>query len=61
MIPVQQRVNKARTVKRMDVVAREQEQRAHEEMLSKARRASVKAQRTSAMAESLLSEIKEVL
>lgn len=61
MIPVQQRVNKPQSVKRMDVAAREQEQRAHEEMLSKARRASAKAQRTSAMAEALLSEIKDVL
>lgn len=58
---MQQRVNKARTVKRMDVVAREQEQRAHEEMLSKARRASAKARRTSELAEALLSEIKDVL
>ena len=58
---MQQRVNKPRTVKRMDVMAREQEQRDHQEMLSRARRASNKAKRTSAMAEALLSEIKDVL
>ena len=58
---MQQRVNKPLPVKRMDVVRREQEQRDHEEMLSRARRASNKAKRTSAMAEALLSEIKDVL
>jgi hypothetical protein len=58
---MQKRVNKPLPVKRMDAVLREQEQREHEELLSKARRASAKARRTSAMAESLLSEIKEVL
>jgi hypothetical protein len=58
---MQQRINKPRPVKHMAQVAREQEQREHEELLSKARRASAKAKRTSDMAESLLSEIKEVL
>ena len=58
---MQQRVNKPLPVKRMDVAAREQEQRDYEELLSKARRASAKAKRVSVMAETLLSEIKEVL
>lgn len=58
---MQQRVNKPRPLKRMDECAREQEQRDHQEMLSRARRASNKAKRTSAMAEALLSEIKDVL
>ena len=57
----QQRVNKPRPLKRMDECVREQEQRDHQEMLSRARRASNKAKRTSAMAEALLSEIKDVL
>ena len=50
---MQQRVNKPRPLKRMDECAREQEQRDHQEMLSRARRASNKAKRTSAMAEAL--------
>lgn len=58
---MQYRINKPQPVKRMDVAAREQEAREHEELLSKARRASAKARRTSDMAESLLSEIKDVL
>jgi hypothetical protein len=57
----QYRVNKPQPVKHMSVAAREQEQREHNELLSKARRASAKAKRTSDMAETLLSEIKEVL
>jgi hypothetical protein len=58
----QQRVYKQRTaVKRMDVVAREQEQREHEEMLSKARRASRKAHHTAQHAMALLDEINKVL
>jgi len=57
---MQERVNKPRKVRLMPTL-REQEQREHEEMLSRARLASRKAQRTSAMAEDLLSEIKDML
>lgn len=57
MIHMQQRVNKPRTVKRMDVVAREQEQRDHDEMLAKARRASAKAKLMTDYAHNLLNEI----
>lgn len=48
-------------VRRMDDVAREQEQRDHEEMLSKARRASRKAHHATALAMDLVEQINEVL
>jgi hypothetical protein len=54
---MQQRVNKARPVKRMDECAREQEQRDHDEMLAKARRSSAKAKRLTIYSQSLLNEI----
>jgi hypothetical protein len=58
----QQRVYKQRTaVKRMDVVARELEQYEHEEMLSKARRASRKAYHATSLAMSLVEQINKVV
>lgn len=54
---IQQQVYATRTVRRMDDVAREQEAAEHEELLSRARRASKRAARVSAMATTLLAEI----
>lgn len=58
----QQRLYKEKhAVRRMDDVAREQEQRDHEEMLSKARRAGRKAHHATALAMSLVDEINKVV
>lgn len=54
---MQQRVYKQYTVKRIDECVREQEARDHDEMIAKARRASAKAKRATALASSLLAEI----
>lgn len=57
----QQQVQKEKTVKRIDEAAREQEDREHEELLSKARRTSKKASRTITLAVALIEEIERII
>jgi hypothetical protein len=54
----QERVQR-RTVRRIDECAREQEARDHEEIMSRARRASKRAQSATHLVKSLLEEIDE--
>jgi hypothetical protein len=62
VIIMAQLVYKQRTaVKRMDEVAREQEQRDHEELMSRARRASRKAHHATVLAMELVDEINKVV
>lgn len=49
------------TVRRMDAVAREQEQAEHAETLTRARRTAKHARRTVALAQTLINEINEVI
>lgn len=59
---MQQQLQKSKqAVKRMSDVVREQEAAEHAEMLSKARRASKHAQRTSTRALALLNEIEGLI
>jgi hypothetical protein len=57
----QQQVQQRKTVRRIDECAREQQAREHDEMMSRARRASRKAQQSTANAQRLIMEISEVI
>lgn len=54
---MQKRITKSHPAKRIDVAAREQEQREYEDMVSKSRRASTKAKQMTRVAQNLLNEI----